>query len=195
MGLAEYYLYRHIRLDINQPFYIGIGKHRKPYSKYYRAFDVVKRSQYWKNIYNKTDYEVEILLDNLTKDEVILKEKEFIKLYGRVDNGTGILVNLTDGGESTVGYKSTAENIKLRAIKTSEALKGKKLSIERVAKMKERKGFKSEHKAKKVINILTNEVFNTIYEAANSINMKISTLEAQLRGQNKNKTNFKLLNN
>lgn len=49
-----YYLYRHIRLDTNVPFYIGIGTYKstsKYKNKYNRAFTHNKRNQYWKNVY------------------------------------------------------------------------------------------------------------------------------------------------
>lgn len=44
--------------------------------------------------------------------------------------------------------------------------------------------------SKKIINTLTGEIFNSILLAALSINMKRTTLNAQLSGQNKNKTNL-----
>lgn len=94
------YVYRHIRLDTNQPFYIGIGSDKN----YFRANQKTssKRNSYWVNIVSKTDYEVEILLDDLTWQEACEKEKEFIALYGRKDNNTGILSNMTDGGEGVL---------------------------------------------------------------------------------------------
>jgi hypothetical protein len=52
------YLYRHIRLDKNEPFYIGIGYNIN--KKYKRAHEVINRNQYWKNITSKTQYKVEI---------------------------------------------------------------------------------------------------------------------------------------
>ena len=93
------YLYKHIRLDKNEVFYIGIGGRGKetPLS-YKRAYKKHNRSKYWHNIVNKTDYIVEIVFDNLTIEQAILKEIEFIKLYGREDLGLGTLCNLTDGG-------------------------------------------------------------------------------------------------
>lgn len=89
------YVYRHIRLDTNQVFYIGIGS--SPYYK--RAKSKLDRNDFWKRIVNKTDYKIEILFDDLTKEEAIEKEIEFIALYGRSNLGKGTLCNLTNGGE------------------------------------------------------------------------------------------------
>jgi len=106
-------LYRHIRLDKNEPFYIGIG------GSIDRAYCKYKRNIIWKRIVSKTDYEIEILLEDLTWQEACNKEKEFIKLYGRKDLKTGCLSNMTDGGEGAVGIKHTEETKK----KISDKLK------------------------------------------------------------------------
>lgn len=111
------YVYRHIRLDKNEPFYIGIGT-----SKYYnRAYRHKSRSDFWKRVSNKGGYEVEILMDNLTWEQACEKEKEFIKLYGRIDLKTGCLVNMTDGGDGAINAiiseehrKSVAEANRIR---------------------------------------------------------------------------------
>lgn len=91
------YVYRHIRLDKKEPFYIGIGKD----ATYKRAYQCskTKRSEFWHNIAIK-GYEVEILMDNLTWEQACEKEIEFISIYGRKDLGQGTLVNLTNGGEN-----------------------------------------------------------------------------------------------
>lgn len=101
------YVYRHIRLDKNQPFYIGIGSD----NNFIRAndFKPSRRNNIWNKIFLKTNIEVEILFENLTWDECCEKEKEFIKIYGRIDNKTGILSNLTDGGDGSVGFIITEE--------------------------------------------------------------------------------------
>lgn len=107
--IGKYYLYRHIRLDKNEPFYIGIGtKSEKGLIKnsaiYRRAYDSEKcRNKVWKDIVRKTQYEVEILIESNDYDFILNKEIEFIKIYGRINNGTGVLSNLTDGGEGTLG--------------------------------------------------------------------------------------------
>jgi hypothetical protein len=102
------YLYRHIRLDLNTPFYIGIGSDDKTQKR----SEYKCRSNAWKNVINKTEYRVEIMLEDLTWEEACEKEREFIALYGRRDLGKGPLVNLTDGGEGGFGYRHTPEQIK-----------------------------------------------------------------------------------
>jgi hypothetical protein len=96
------YLYRHIRLDKNEPFYIGIGSD----DKYIRANDFKsnRRNIMWNRIISKTEIICEIILDDLTWEEACEKEKEFIALYGRKDKNTGILCNLTDGGDGAFGH-------------------------------------------------------------------------------------------
>jgi hypothetical protein len=92
------YVYRHIRNDKNEPFYIGIGSDLN----YKRSKETARRSDLWKRIATK-GYTVEIMLDNITTDFAKIKEVEFIKLYGRKDLGTGCLANMTDGGDGTYG--------------------------------------------------------------------------------------------
>lgn len=97
------YVYRHVRLDKNVPFYIGIGKLKN------RAYSNLNRNNHWKRIVEKTDYRVDILFDDLRYDEAKEKEIEFISLYGRSDSGAGTLCNLTDGGEGCLGMVHTEE--------------------------------------------------------------------------------------
>jgi hypothetical protein len=122
------YLYRHIRLDKNEPFYIGISNVNDNYK---RAYKKTSRNKHWSNIIKTTDYDVEILIDNLTIEDVKEKEKEFIALYGRIDLKTGSLVNLTDGGD---GVLNMNENSELRN-KLSKAAIGKKMSNQAKKKM------------------------------------------------------------
>ena len=90
-------LYRHVRLDKNEIFYVGIAKRKnRPYESGPR------RSSFWNKIVSKTKYEVEILFDNLSWSQAKEKEIEFIKLYGRKDLNTGTLVNMTDGGDGSL---------------------------------------------------------------------------------------------
>lgn len=61
------YVYRHVRLDKNVPFYIGIGSD----AYYYRAHYAKKRNLYWNQIVANTDYKIEILLEDQDKIKII----------------------------------------------------------------------------------------------------------------------------
>ena len=133
---SKYYLYRHIRLDTNQPFYIGIGtKYNNNYKSYIeeykRAFNKINRSEYWKRIANRTDYDVEILYESDNYEFIKEKEKSFIKLYGRSNLGLGTLCNMTDGGDGTLGTIYTEE----RRTKLSKSHTGKKRTIEQIKRL------------------------------------------------------------
>lgn len=110
-----YYLYRHIRTDKNQPFYIGIGKKHRNENDFRRAFSCNPRSIFWKSIKKRTTIKVEILFEHDDRIIIQQKEKEFISFYGRIDKKTGCLVNHTDGGEDHLGFSSqTIEKLKQR---------------------------------------------------------------------------------
>lgn len=133
-----FYVYRHIRNDKNEPFYIGVGTKLvgKRQRHYNRAYSNYGRNPHWKNI-SKFGYEVEIIMEFSTKDIALEKEKEFIKLYGRRDLGTGTLCNMTDGGEEH--YLLTEEARK----KISEKLKGNKNGYREFKKIKPQKIYKT----------------------------------------------------
>ncbi len=111
-GEGKYYLYRHIRLDKNEPFYIGIGTKAKKGNPYYRSILDKGRNSIWNKITNKTTYQTEIILESNDYEFIKTKEKEFISLYGRIDSKTGILSNMTSGGEGIKDIIYTAERKK-----------------------------------------------------------------------------------
>lgn len=93
----------------NFPFYIGKGLKHRP-----------KRhlSEFKHKIKNKRPVTlkvqelhkkglkpiIEIYKENITEDEAFKFEVELIKKFGRLDNKTGILLNLTNGGRRNDGY-------------------------------------------------------------------------------------------
>ncbi len=134
--INKYYLYRHIRLDKNEPFYIGVGTKCKQdlvYNTYRRAFTKGGRKRLWKSIINKISYEVEIIIESNDYEFILEKEIEFIKLYGRIDKKTGILANHTDGGE---GVKNRIVSEETR-LKISKSHKGKIISEEQKERCRE----------------------------------------------------------
>jgi hypothetical protein len=80
------------------PYYIGKGKMS-------RAFDLSRKGA---KPPSDRSYIV-FVQEGLTEAEALALEIFCIKLYGRVDNGSGILRNLTDGGEGVSGYRFSEE--------------------------------------------------------------------------------------
>jgi hypothetical protein len=120
-------VYRHIRLDTNKVFYIGIGNNTR------RAYCKKNRNNYWHNVVNLSDYKVDILFDDLSREEACEKEMEFIQLYGRKDLNNGTLVNMTDGGEDIKNLVYTQERRQKMSINSTGSLNlfyGKKHSEE-----------------------------------------------------------------
>jgi len=101
------YVYRHIRKDINQPFYIGVGLSN---DNYYRSRQKSKRNKHWQNIVSLSEYDVQIIFDDVSKQFALEKEIELISLYGRKCDG-GTLCNMTLGGEGTLGKSPTNRRI------------------------------------------------------------------------------------
>lgn len=119
-------VYRHIRLDDNSVFYIGIGLNKK------RAYETRKRNCFWQNVVKKTAYSIEIIYDNVSLEHAKEIEILLIDEYGRRDLGKGRLVNLTNGGDSSFGFSDYTKN------KISSSLKGKIHSEETKRKRSEK---------------------------------------------------------
>ena len=96
------------------PFYIGKGTVTENCVTheviYRRAYSNLDRNRIWKGITSRTGYDVEIIYETSDRKEIDEKEIEFIKLYGRIDLGTGTLSNLTSGGDGQ--YEVTEDAIK-----------------------------------------------------------------------------------
>ena len=144
----KYYVYSHITKDTGKIFYIGKGRGNRAFSE--------DRSKLWKNVANKHGWKAVIICDDLTEDEAFEVEKFYIKEYGRIDLGTGNLVNLTDGGEGP-----SNPSIETRR-KMSISHKGKVLSEEHIKKIsllhKGRK--RSEETRKKISESAKRRVFS-----------------------------------
>lgn len=207
------YVYRHIRLDTGNVFYVGIS--RDEHKGYKRMFSEKGRSEYWKNIKQKTEIKCEIYLSDISWDQACSVEKSLIKIYGRTTNNSGDLCNLTVGGEGVVGYVLSNE----QKIKRSEFAKkrlsnpmnhpmfGRKHSEETILKMKMKKiGNKPSEETRKTwsknrkggLNSRARMAFNTqngvfydcIKDAAYSLGINYGTLKNRLIGKLKNNTNI-----
>lgn len=136
----DYYVYAWLRPS-GEVFYIGKGRGNRD-----RA--IKTNNPVFERILDKivkagSAPSVVRLHENLAEDTAFKIECEEIARYGRRNNGTGILANLTDGGEGTSGRTHSVETkAKIRAIqvgrtaseetrsKMSNAHTGKKASEE-----------------------------------------------------------------
>lgn len=138
-------------------FYVGKGQCGRD--------AISKRNNLFNNIVSKIQREggeprVVRWHEGLREDDAFVLEKSYIRLFGRRDLGTGILANLTDGGEGGSGRIITEETrAKLGAwertadtrAKISVALKGKPKSGDHTAKSvaaRSGKPLSYEHRAK-----------------------------------------------
>lgn len=87
----DYYVYEWIRLDTNEPFYVGKGRGDR-----WKSMNRGENKHFY-NIINFTDVAVNILNDNLTEDEAFDLESYYIWFYRDIIGYD--LCNLTDGGE------------------------------------------------------------------------------------------------
>lgn len=103
MDKRDHYIYAHINIGNNEIFYIGLGKGRRAYMK--------NRNKFWKSYTSKyPNYKILMLENNLALEEAKEFEIEYIGNIGRRDLGLGTLVNLTNGGDGSNGYKHTNES-------------------------------------------------------------------------------------
>ena len=136
-GKNQYYIYSYLRED-HSPYYIGKGSGRRAYTKGPKEVKPPRDKS-----------RVRILKADLTEEEAFLLEKLYILMFGRMDLGTGILINKSDGGDGASGaIKSAETREKLRQAnlgkkkpkevgeKISKALTGRKLSEEMKAKLR-----------------------------------------------------------
>lgn len=127
--IKDAYVYRHLKRETSEVFYIGIGKTKN----FSRAYTHHNRNNHWKNITNKYIFDVDILSVNLSWEEACELECILIDYYGRVDLGTGSLVNHTKGGDGIVGRvikQKSIDNQRRKMLGKNHHFYGKQLTKE-----------------------------------------------------------------
>lgn len=131
-------------------------------------------------------------------------EIHYINLYNSFNNG----LNLTLGGGGRSGYLHTDEaklKMKLKAIGNSrwlgknhtdeskEKISKSKIGVKRQPMGEETKAKLSISKSRKIIDLNTNEIYNSALELSNILGIKVGTLRSWLEGRRNKNSNFKYL--
>jgi hypothetical protein len=101
--MDNFYVYLYIRENTTKhgaagtPYYVGKGRGMRAYMRHNRIRTPQNPAM------------IIFVAQNLSEQDAFSEEKRQIAKYGRLDNRTGILGNLTDGGEGVSGRKATPE--------------------------------------------------------------------------------------
>lgn len=210
--MSQYCVYIHRRpgqLGPDSVFYVGCrrrekdGRLRGPWSAH-------NKKASWLSTVEQAGgrFDVDIVFQTDSREEAQLKEIELIALYGRLDLGTGTLVNVCAGGRGV-----SAPSAEVRE-KISEVHAGKTISTEHRAALSRAFRGRPQHPNQKralsevfkvhrknqrqklgrpVIDTSTGQVFGSIPEAAESAGLPRSSLCARLNGRRPNNTSFRFL--
>jgi hypothetical protein len=172
-----FYTYAYLRED-GTPYYIGKGKG-------YRAFHKDTHT-----IKPPTRERILFLKKNLTEEEAFKHEIYLIAVFGRKDKGTGILRNLTDGGD---GVSNPSEETRKRMggmrgkthseetkRKISKAQKGKQTWLGKKHREESKKKMRAVRKGKESFSGDNNPMFGRNHSKSAKEKMSVTKRERKI---------------
>ena len=132
----KFYVYAYLRKSDLTPYYIGKGTGSRAWAKEHNVKIPTDKSR------------IIILENNLTNVGALAIERRMIRWYGRKDLCTGILRNLTDGGDGSYNTVPSAKR-KAAVIKSNQERVWSEESKEKLRKTNIGKTYSKETNAKK----------------------------------------------
>ena len=109
----RFYVYAYLRKN-GTPYYIGKGTGNRAWANHRRGSRGIATP--------KDKHNIVIVANDISELWAFALERRLIRWYGRKDIGSGILLNLSDGGEGPAGIVPSTQHRQ----NLSKALKGKK---------------------------------------------------------------------
>jgi len=163
---CRFYVYAYLRSKDSEsgrkysPYYIGKGQNNRAFSKNRLAPPPRDKSF------------IVFIQEGLTEEEAFKLEAYCISLYGRINISTGILRNLTDGGEGTLGTKRVFN--KETRIKMSEGAKGNKNMLGKKFSQEHKLNLSESHKGYKVKDEVKDKISKSMIGIKNRQGTKLS---------------------
>lgn len=133
---TDFYVYVYLRKKELTPYYIGKGSGYRAWAKEHNVKVPEDASR------------ILIVESNLSNVGALAIERRLIRWYGRKDLGTGILRNMTDGGDGTINLVPS-EKRRLACIKSNQERVWGEFSKNKLRKVNIGKTYSAEVNAKK----------------------------------------------
>jgi hypothetical protein len=153
----HFYVYAYLRKD-GTPYYIGKGTGNRAWHKH-----TVNPP--------KDKLRIVMIETNLSNVGALAIERRLIRWYGRKDKNTGILRNMTDGGEGSSGRIASAETRLKMSKKTLPKSAREKLRRVNTGKVWTAEALEKRSKSRSIAVVCDGMHFNSIKSAAEHFNV------------------------
>jgi hypothetical protein len=187
--MNKYYVYEHLSLKTNLPFYVGKGCGK-------RARSLCSRNDKWKTIVSEEGFKVKFLIKNIDNEFAYFIEKERIDQLKRLNI---LLCNSTNGGGSEYQY---TQDVKDKMSKIQMGKKHTEETKQKLSNINKNKLIPNDVKekisktlSKKVFCEETNEYFDRVIDAAKYYGVSRYSISAVCNGTKKtlNKLHWKYI--